>query len=135
MRITKVIREFMEEQLTDKRLAANKEARAEYDAKVKACAAEVEEIIALVREQVTMTIAKHGMDLEVKKWGNLLPIGEAVVVFDCGYIKNAIEDGKLHEEERNRAITQRETLKNIELEMALGGAKDDLMRMLNEVQF
>lgn len=135
MRITKVIREFMEEQLTNKRLAANKEARAEYDAKVKACAAEVEEIIAFAREQVTMTIAKHNMDLEVKKWGSPLPIGEAVVVFDRGYIKCAVEDDKLREEEKNRAVTQREALKNIELEMALGGAKDDLMRMLNEVQF
>ena len=135
MRITKVIREFMEEQLSEKRLAANKAARTDYDAKVKACSAEVEEIIALAREQVAMTLAKHGMDAEVKKWGNPMSAGEAIVEFNRSYIKNAAEDDKLREEEKNRATTQREALKNIELEMALGGAKDDLMRMLEEVQF
>ena len=135
MRITKVIREFMEEQLSEKRLAANKAARAEYDAKVKACSAEVEEIIALAREQVAMTLAKHGMDVEVKKWGSQMPACEAVVEFNRGYIENAVENDKLREEERARHETQKAAMKSIELEMALGGAKDDLMRMLNEVQF
>lgn len=37
MKITKIIREFMEETLSEKRVAANKAARADYDARRKAC--------------------------------------------------------------------------------------------------
>ena len=135
MRITKVIREFMEEQLTDKRLAANKEARAEYESKRKACIAEIEETLSLCREQVAMTLAKHGMDATVKQYGDPRCAAEVVVTFLPTYVKNDSEDGKLQQEERARYEAQKKALKEIELELALGGDKEALMRMLNEVQF
>lgn len=135
MRITKVIREFMEEQLTDKRLAANKEARAEYEGKRKACIAEIEETLSLCREQVAMTLAKHGMDATVKQYGDPRYAAEVIVPFCSNYVKNDSEDNKLQQEERARYETQKKALKEIELELALGGDKEALMRMLNEVQF
>ena len=135
MKFNKVIREHMENVLTGKRLAANKEARAEYDAKVKACAAEVEEIINFAREQVAMTIAKHGMDLEVKKWGDNLPAGEAIVTFEKQYVTNSAEDTKLREAERARYEYQNQEMKRIELEAALGADRDAFFKMLEEVKF
>lgn len=42
MKMTKVIREYMEETLSIKRLKANKETRADYDARRKACIEEIE---------------------------------------------------------------------------------------------
>lgn len=135
MRITKVIREFMEEQLSEKRLAANKAARAEYEGKRKACIAEIEETLSLCREQVAMTLAKHGMDATVKQYGDLHYAAEVVVTFLPTYVKNDSEDDKLRQEERARYEAQNKALKEIELELALGGDKEALMRMLNEVQF
>lgn len=135
MKFNKVIREHMESVLTDKRLAANKEARAEYDAKVKACGAEVEEIINLAREQVAMTLAKHGMDIEVKKWGNLMPAAEVIVFFDKMYLQNSAEADKLQSAERMRYEHQQQEMKRIELEAALGADREAFFKMLTEVQF
>ena len=135
MRITKVIREFMEEQLTDKRLAANKEARAEYEGRRQACIAELEETISFCRGQIAKTLAKHNMDATVKQYGDPHYAAEAVLPFCSMYVKNDAEDTKLREEERARYEAQKKALKEIELELALGGDKEALMRMLNEVQF
>lgn len=135
MRITKVIREFMEEQLTNKRLAANKEARAEYDAKVKACAAEVEEIIAFAREQVVMTLVKHEMDMEVKRWGDIKPAAEVIVFFDRMYIQNSSEANKLKDAEYARYEHQQQEMKRIELEAVLGADREVFFKMLEEVRF
>lgn len=135
MKFNKVIREHMESVLTDKRLAANREARAEYDAKVKDCSAEIEEIINLAREQVAMTLAKHGMDMKVKKWGDSKPADEVIVFFDKMYVQNSSEDGKLQDAERARYEHQKQEMKRIELEAALGADRDAFFKMLAEVQF
>ena len=135
MRITKVIREFMEEQLTDKRLAANKEARAEYESKRQACIIEIEETLSLCRKQVAMTLAKHGMDATVKQYGDPHYAAEVILPFCSMYVKNDAEDTKLREEERTRYEAQKKALKEIELELALGGDKEALMRMLEAVEF
>lgn len=135
MKFNKVIREHMESVLTDKRLAANKEARAEYDAKVKTCAAEVEEIIAFAREQVVMTLVKHEMDMEVKRWGDIKPAAEVIVFFDRMYIQNSSEANKLKDAEYARYEHQQQEMKRIELEAVLGADRDAFFKMLNEVQF
>lgn len=135
MKFNKVIREHMESVLTDKRLAANKEARAEYDAKVKACAAEVEEIIAFAREQVVMTLVKHEMDMEVKRWGDIKPAAEVIVFFDRMYIQNSSEANKLKDAEYARYEHQQQEMKRIELEAVLGADRDAFFKMLEEVRF
>ena len=60
MKMTKVIREYMEETLSAKRLEANKKSRADYDARRKAC---IEELKAL-RE-------KNGYNYEIEMDGGI----------------------------------------------------------------
>ena len=64
MKITKVIREFMEETLSAKRVAANNEARADYDARRKACIEEIEVLRQSMRDPVENILRKYGMDME-----------------------------------------------------------------------
>ena len=135
MRITNVIREFMNEELTKKRLAANAADRADYEAARKECEAEVQELYTLFCEQVSMTLQKHNMSREVKRWGEFVPATEQIIPFNYQFICNTDSDKYFSERESERFQRQKEAMKSIELEMALGGAKDDLMRMLNAIQF
>lgn len=64
MKITKIIREFMEETLSEKRVAANKAARADYDARRKACMEEIEVLRESMREPVENILRKYDMDME-----------------------------------------------------------------------
>lgn len=133
MKITKVIREYMEETLSAKRLEANKKGRADYDARRKACLEELETLRESMRESVENILRKYDMDMEYKWCSTMHPMFNEVWEMNKNYIQNQTELTAISEKERERMETQKTAIRDIELEMALGGDKAKFMEMLANV--
>ena len=132
MKMTKVIREYMEETLSAKRLKANKETRADYDARRKACIEEIEALRENMREPVENILHKYGMDMEYGSY-NPKPMFDEIWYMHDSSIQNQTELTAIREKERERMETQKKAMRDIELEMALGGDKAKFMEMLANV--
>lgn len=135
MRITKVIRDYMGEVLSKKRLEANGNERAEYDARCEKCKEELQKLLTSINEDAHHILRKYGMDEEIKVYGNMTSTPEAIFSFDPMYVKNAEEEKVFETNAHNRYETQKEEMKRIELEAALGANKDAFMAMLEAVTF
>ena len=132
MKMTKVIREYMEETLFAKVLKANKETRADYDARRKACIEEIEALRESMREPVENILRKYGMDMEYGSY-NPNPMFDEIWYMHDSSIQNQTELTAICEKERGRMETQKKAMRDIELEMALGGDKANFMEMLDNV--
>lgn len=132
MKMTKVIREYMEETLSAKRVEMNKEARADYDARRKACVDELEALRESMREPIENILRKYGMDMEYGSY-NPGPMFDEIWYMHDSSIQNQTELTAIREKERRRMETQKKAMRDIELEMALGGDKAKFMEMLANV--
>ena len=132
MKMTKVIREYMEETLSAKRLEANKKARADYDARRKACIDELEALRESMREPVENILRKYDMDMEYGSY-NPKPMFDEIWYMHDSSIQNQNELAIIRNKETERAVNQRKAMHDIELEMALGGDKAKFMEMLANV--
>lgn len=133
MKMTKVIREYMEETLSAKRVEMNKEARADYDARRKACIDELKALRESMREPVEKILRKYDMDMEYKWCSDVRPMFNEVWEMNENRIQNENELVVIRNKERERMETQKTAIRNIELEMALGGDKAKFMEMLANV--
>lgn len=133
MKITEVIREFMEETLSAKRFEADKKSRADYDARRKACIEEIKALRESMREPVENILRKYGMDTEYG-WGcDRKPMFEEVWYMRDSSILNQTELDAIRAKARDHMETQKRAIRDIELEMALGGDKAKFMEMLSNV--
>lgn len=133
MKITKVIREYMEDVLNAKRCEANEKTRADYDARRKACIEEIEALRESMREPVNNILRKYGMDTEYTPSYYPKSMFDEVWYMHDSSIQNQTELVSIREKERNRMETQKQAMRDIELEMALGGNKAKFMEMLENV--
>ena len=133
MKMTKVIREYMDETLSAKRLEVNKEARADYDARRNACIEELKALRDSMREPVENILRKYDMDMEYRWCSDMHPMFNEVWEMNYGRIQNQNELDIIREKESKRAENQRKAMHDIELEMALGGDKAKFMEMLANV--
>ena len=133
MKMTKVIREYMEETLSAKRLEANKKSRADYDARRKACIEEIEALRESMREPIENILRKYGMGTEYKWYSDVRQTFDDVWEMNENRIQNENELTAIREKERVRMETQKTAIRDIELEMALGGDKAKFMEMLANV--
>ena len=133
MKMTKVIREYMEETLSAKRVEMNKEARADYDARRKACIDELKALRESMREPVENILRKYDMDMEYKWCSSMYPMFNSVWDMNESRIQNQNELTVIRDKETKRAENQRKAMHDIELEMALGGDKAKFMEMLSNV--
>ena len=132
MKMTKVIRDYMEETLSAKRVEMNKEARADYDARRKACIDELEALRESMREPIENILRKYGMDMEYGSY-NPKPMFDEIWYMHDSSIQNQNELAIIRNKETERALNQRKAMHDIELEMALGGDKAKFMEMLANV--
>ena len=132
MKMTKVIREYMEETLSAKRVEMNKEARADYDARRKACIDELEALRESMREPIENILRKYDMDMEYGSY-KPGPMFDEIWYMHDSSIQNQTELTAIREKERGRMETQKKAMRDIELEMALGGDKAKFMEMLEQV--
>ena len=133
MKITKVIREYMEETLSAKRVEMNKEARADYDARRNACIEELKALRESMREPVENILRKYDMDMEYKWCSSANPMFDEVWEMNDGRIQNQTDLAIIRDKEQRRMETQKTAIRDIELEMALGGDKAKFMEMLEQV--
>ena len=133
MKMTKVIREYMEETLSAKRVEVNKEARADYDARRKACIDELKALRESMREPVENILRKYGMGTEYKWYSDVRQTFDDVWEMNENRIQNENELTAIREKERERMEAQKTAMRDIELEMALGGDKAKFMEMLANV--
>ena len=133
MKMTKVIREYMEETLSAKRVEVNKETRADYDARRKACIEEIEALRESMREPVENILRKYGMGTEYKWYSDVRQTFDDVWEMNENRIQNENELTTIREKEQERMETQKTAMRDIELEMALGGDKAKFMEMLANV--
>ena len=132
MKMTKVIREYMEETLSAKRVEMNKEARADYDARRKACIDELEALRESMREPIENILRKYDMDMEYGSY-KPGPMFDEIWYMHDSSIQNQTELTAIREKERRRIETQKKSMRDIELEMALGGDKAKFMEILANV--
>ena len=132
MKMNKVIREYMEETLSAKRLEANKRARADYNARCKACVEELKALRESMREPIENILRKYDMDMEYGHY-NPTPMFDEIWYMRDASIQNQTELDAIRAKERDRMETQKTAIRDIELEMALGGDKAKFMEMLSNV--
>ena len=132
MKMTKVIREYMKEILFAKCLKANKETRADYDARREACIEEIEALRESMREPVENILRKYGMDMEYGSY-NPKPMFDEIWYMHDSSIQNQTELTAIRKKEQEHMETQKTAIRDIELEMALGGDKAKFMEMLSNV--
>lgn len=133
MKMTKVIREYMEETLSAKRLEMNKEARADYDARRNACIEELKALRESMREPVENILRKYDMDMEYTWCSTTRQMFDEVWDMNECRIQNQTKLTAIRDKETKRAENQRKAMHEIELEMALGGDKAKFMEMLANV--
>ena len=133
MKMTKVIREYMDETLSAKRIEANKKYRADYDARRKACIDELKALRESMREPVENILRKYRMGTEYKWYSDVRQTFDDVWEMNENRIQNENELTAIREKERERMETQKTAIRDIELEMALGGDKAKFMEMLANV--
>ena len=133
MKMTKVIREYMEKTLSAKRLEVNKEARADYDARRQACIEELKALRESMREPVEKILRKYDMDMEYKWCSDVRSTFNEVWEMNKNCIQNENELAVIRNKERERMEIQETAIRDIELEMALGGDKAKFMEMLANV--
>lgn len=132
MKMNKVIREYMEETLSAKRLEANKGARADYNARCKACVEELKALRESMREPIENILRKYDMDMEYGCY-NPTPMFDEIWYMRDASIQNQNELTAIRKKEQERMETQKTAIRDIELEMALGGDKAKFMEMLANV--
>ena len=133
MKMTKVIREYMDETLSAKRVEMNKKARADYDARRKACIDELKALRESMREPIENILRKYDMDMEYKWYYDMHPTFNEVWDMNENRIQNQNELTVIRDKETKREENQRKAMHDIELEMALGGDKAKFMEMLANV--
>ena len=137
MKFTKVIRSFMEKTLNEKRCAANKadpETQAYLNRKQHA-ENEIRAIVDRARNEAQEVLDRYGMDMEVRRYGEMEDASKTIVQFFDQYVKSEKETKAQSEREKARYNHQESIMEQIELDCALGADKESFMAMLNSATF
>lgn len=137
MKFTKVIRNYMEKVLTEKRCAANKadpETQAYLNRK-KSAENEIQAIVDEARYKVREVLDRYGMDMAVRSYGGMEDATKSVVPFNNSSVKNEKEVKAQNKRESERYNRQANIMEQIELDCALGADKETFMAMLDKATF
>ena len=137
MKFTKVIRSYMEKTLSEKRCAADKadpETQAYLNRKQHA-EDEIQAIVDRARKEVQEVLDRYGMDMEVRRYGEMEDASKAIVQFFDQHVKSEKEVKAQNEREGARYKHQTDIMEQIELDCALGADKESFMAMLNSATF
>ena len=137
MKFTKVIRSYMEKTLDEKRCAANKadpETQAYLNRKRHA-EDEIRAIVDRARNEAQEVLDRYGMDMEIRRYGEMEDASKAIIQFFDQHVKSEKETKSQIERERARYQHQVDIMEQIELDCALGADKESFMAMLNSATF
>lgn len=137
MKFTKVIRNYMEKVLNEKRHAANDadpETQAYLNRK-KHAENEIQAIVDEARYKVREVLDRYGMDMEIRRYSSMEDTSKAIVSFYNQYVMNEKEAKAQSEREKARYKHQEDIMEQIELDCALGADKEAFMAMLDKATF
>ena len=137
MKFTKVIRNYMEKVLNEKRHAVNDadpETQAYLNRK-KHAESEIQAIVDEARYKVREVLDRYGMDMAVRSYGGMEDAAKSVVPFNNSSGKNEKEVKAQNKRESERYNRQANIMEQIELDCALGADKETFMAMLDKATF
>lgn len=137
MKFTKVIRNYMEKVLNEKRHAVNDadpETQAYLNRK-KHAENEIQAIVDEARYKVREVLDRYGMDMEIRCYSSMKDTSKAIVSFYNQYVMNEKEAKAQSEREQARYKHQEDIMEQIELDCALGADKEAFMAMLDKATF
>lgn len=138
MKFTKIIRNYMEKTLNDKRMAVNKAdpVTAAYENRRKCALNEIQSIVDAACVEVQNVLFRYGMDDKTKAYdGTEVDTAHNILYFRDQYVCNKNEAKARDDRERSRYATQKNIMEQIELDCALGADKESFMAMLNAATF
>lgn len=138
MRFTKVIRNYMEKTLNEKRMAVNKAdpVTKAYEERRTCAISEIDSIIDAACVEIRDVLSHYDMDKKVKGYdGADHDAADYILSFHENYVCNKNEAKARDERERSRYATQKSIMEQIELDCALGADKESFMAMLNNATF
>ena len=134
MKLTRVLKEYVEEQMNSARYEANKEARADYDARRKKVGEEIEAYLAeVVNPHIEEILKANDMDLTVTTWSEKKPAPECILQLHPQNVLNKEESKALDEAEKKRREKQVEAMKKFAIECELGIDKDEFYERVAEL--
>lgn len=134
MKLTKVLREYVEEQMQNARYKANKEARKPYDDRRKKVEEEIKTYLAeVVNPHIVEILKANNMDLTVTTWGEKKPAPECILQLHPQNVLNKEESKALDEAEKKRREKQVEAMKKFAIECELGIDKDEFYEKVAEL--
>lgn len=135
MRVTKVMKDYVEKEFDAKRLAANKEYRASYDKRRKACLEEIKKLVDETRRRCDEILASHGMDIIEGKRDSAGYYGNEVIRYFDLCVQNQKEWQAIRDHEHKLYQYQEEALERFYLECDLGCDKEKFFEMVAALNF
>lgn len=132
MKLTKVLREKTEKELTNARTKANKKASADYEARRKNALIEIEELIDNITPNIVAVLRKYGMDTSyaTDKTAEENGFYNSVVRIMDREIHNNEEAKKLRDDETERYRKQQQMIEDFAIECELGVEKANFFEAL-----
>ena len=134
MRVTKRMKEFVEEQVRNEMYAKNKADKADYEARRKAADEEVKAYLASVNETIATIAKKHNLDVMVSRWGSPMEVGKAVLSYSEAYLINATEVDAIKNKENKRSKAVSAMIEKFLLECDLGMDKDEFYASIEDMK-
>ena len=134
MKLTKVLREYVEEQMNKARYEADKEARADYEARKTKAVEEIKTYLAeVVNPHIEEILKANNMDLIAERYGYKKSAPEYILQLNSQFVLNKEEDKMLDEANRKRREKQVEAMKKFAIECELGIDKDEFYERVAEL--
>lgn len=135
MRVTRVMKDYVEKEFDAKRLTANKEYRASYDERRKACLEEIKKLVDETRRCCDEILAKYSMDIIEGKRDNTGYYGNEVIRYYDQCVQNQKEWQAIRDHEHKLYQYQKEALERFYLECDLGCDKEKFFEMVAALNF
>ena len=131
MKLTKVLREKTEKELTNARMEANKKASADYDNRRKMAFEEIEAVVNSITPTIKTILDKYGMDNNNIINSDTEPYRCDVIlrIYDKD-VKNVEEAKKLRDDETARYRKQQQMIEDFAIECELGVEKANFFEAL-----
>lgn len=135
MRVTKVMREYVESQLNEKRYALNKEYRASYEARRRECLDIIRARVDEFRAEIDALLVVYNMDNPaIKREADGYNPNEVIRFFD-GSVNNSKELEAHRKHEKELYDRQKEMLNAFYLECDLGINKEEFLAAVAAMNF
>lgn len=135
MRVTRVMKDYVEKEFDAKRLAANEEYRATYEERRKACLEEIKKLVDEARRHCDEIMANYGMDIIEGRRDSSGYYSHEVIRYYDQCVQNQKERQAIRDHEQKLYQYQKEALERFYLECDLGCDKEKFFEMVAALNF